>query len=241
MQSSAPRQFYRADGGGRGDSKPVFEKSREILRHVYQCNPSGSKILSVGCDPGQDFEAVVNISKPGFPGVKIDQTAWFGLLGNAPYLFGYFRGEVGDGGRMQLSNRITLSFKRSYNKPVVDITTDAQTPGERTVTFALATWEYIYDISSLVGHVLERLNTVTPYVNQLFADIVNHTANTCRSQNGQNLKLDEVTDFLKNKMALEDIPTYPEENDLFYERKRAFYELKQFCVFDIAGNLNRSN
>lgn len=212
--------------------KPVFEKTREILRHIYPANASGSKIVTISLDPAFDFEPAVTFAKPGFAGVKLDTLAFFELCNNAEYISAYFRGEVAQAGQMQLSHDVTLAFELSYGHLAIVLKYAVQTPAEKTVTLARATWIYLCGLMPLLQHLHKGLSDATPSANQMCADMVRFIGANLRPAGGRGATLIELEEFMKN-MQPKDI-TEAEGVD----KERVFYELRQFCIFDIAGALN---
>lgn len=231
------QQQYRAPARAapRAEKKPS-EKTREVLRHIYPLNSSGSKIICISLDPAYDFEPVIIISKAGFSGVKLSAQAFHELSANTEFISGYFKGEIPSHGRMQLSAEITLSFELSYGKPSIILKSGTQTDCEKEVTIAGATWEYMLKMFPLLRHVLATITAKTAYVNQMFVDLTNFVAAKFNKDGAGVPKLCEIEQFLA-QVSPEDIP-HPD--DITIDRIRVFYELKQFCLFDIAGALNPS-
>jgi len=214
--------------------KPPGEKTREVLRHVFQGNLSGSKQISISLDPAVDFEPVVTISKTGFPGIKLDTQAFFELFNNSEFISNYFDGQMSDSGQMQLSHAITLGFQRSYGRPVIKLIYAAHSPEEKFVTLAQETWVYLREMVPLLQHIHKQLSEQTPLVNDFFMDVIRYIReNLITERTG--LQLCEVEDFLKT-VSPEAIST--EQSTL--DKTRVFYELRQFCIFDIAGAIHNT-
>jgi hypothetical protein len=214
--------------------KRASEKTREVLRHIYPTNLSGSKVICVSLDPAFDFEPVVIISKAGYPGVKLSAQAFHELCTNAEFISSYFRGENPNNGQMQLSPEITLCFEKSYGKAAIVLKSGVQTAAEKDVTLCLATWDYLCKMFPLLQHIVGNLSAKTAYVNQMFIDLVNFVSANFRKDGAKVPKLCEIEQFLA-QVSAEDIP---QPDDITIDKLRVFYELRQFCLFDIAGALN---
>jgi hypothetical protein len=218
------------------DPKPVFEKTREVLRHVYPANASGSKIVTISLDPALDFEPVVTFAKTGFSGVKLDPPAFYGISDNAEFISAYFRGEVSEAGQMQLSHDITLAFERSYGNLAIVLKQGVQSQAEKSVTLAGPTWTYVCNLLPLLQHIHKQLSFSTACVNQMCEDMVRHIGSNFRPAGGNVPRLSELETYMKT-MLPQDVPDPDNPEGPVLDKERIFYELRHFCMFDIAGAL----
>jgi hypothetical protein len=222
-------------------SKFKTEKSRELLRCVYPANPSGSKAISLGLDPGLDFEPVVHLYKAGFPGVRFEAHAFDDLCNNADFIRNYFQGKSVEGtGQLQFANNVTMKFTTCIGKPAVEFTGDMESANERRVIITAETWLYVYDMLPLLRRVFYTLQNATPHVLRLYGEIVVHAR---ANYNLKNTAPACILQDVKNYLNGLDMPLLTKDmaEDSGLDRPRVFFEIIHFCLYDIAGSIRLPN
>ena len=171
----ASYQQYGASDRRSGDtSRQVSEnKTSLVLQSIYVLNKSGTKRVTLGMDPGLDFEPIVHLHKPGFEGMRMCCASWHELMKVAPHISSYFKGEMrAERARddLFLSNLEKVQFRQQYGRYLISISSTMD--DKKEVVFASATWYRLLELSPLINHCLAMFITWQSEVMELFTSCV---------------------------------------------------------------------
>jgi hypothetical protein len=217
--------------------KEIFDKCRDICRSVYPINKSGSKICSIAIESAT-FTPLINFSKPGFIGVKLENDTFFELMFNRKNISNYFAGTfTPQFNVVELNDYINLEYSQSFNRLVVNLIASQGSEAERVVSFAAETWHFLEKMLPLLEHTMKDLSTKVPECKNIFDSIVTevHSVYSAKKQAISDDKMRALEDIIAN-IEYEDLHMMP--SDYPTEALRIFYELKTYCVLEIVTRIN---
>jgi hypothetical protein len=206
-------------------SKKSFETSdrtKQIMRHIYPINNSGSKQIVIGCDPQADFRPAITIRKPGYRGVVLSHEGSKMLLDEIQVLYAYCNGDSDDKDlkQLELNQGETVDFGYSMQKKAIFIKKDLGDSQHANMILTGSTLMFIADLFDLILYIFDLLTYNADKIKNLY-DMMQAKLQLEPATKKQLIKTLEPNDM-----------NYTPPN-LSMDYARAFLELRKFCELEL--------
>jgi hypothetical protein len=206
-------------------NKKSFETSdrtKQIMRHIYPINNSGSKQLVIGCDPQADFQPIITIRKPGYRGVVLSHEASKALLDEFEELYLYCNDDSTDKDRksLELTQVETVDFGYSMQKKAIFIKKDLGDSQHASIILSGSTLMFIADLFDLIKYIFDLLRFNSSEIKNLY-DMMHAELQRDPANKKQLLKTLDPNDTNFN----------PLNRTIDYAR--VFLELRKYCELEL--------
>jgi hypothetical protein len=198
------------------------DRTKQIMRHVYPINNSGSKQLVIGVDPQADFKPVITIRKPGFRGVVLSHEGSLMFLNELQTLYGYCTSDSTerDLKPLELNSGECVEFGYSMDKKAIFIKKDLGDSQYANIILTGSTLLFIADLYDLLQYIFDVLLFNSIEIKQVYNMLL------------AKLQLQPATKkHLIKTLSPGDINFTTENHSIDYSR--VFLELRKYCELEL--------
>jgi hypothetical protein len=198
------------------------DRTKQIMRHVYPINNSGSKQLIIGVDPQDGFKPVITIRKPGFRGVVLSHEGSKMFLNELQALYGYCTSDSTerDLKPLELNSGESVEFGYSMEKKAIFIKKDLGDSQYANIILTGSTLLFIADLYDLLQYIFDVLLFNSDEIKQVYNMML------------AKLQLQPSTKkHLIKTLSPGDINFTTENQSIDYSR--VFLELRKYCELEL--------
>jgi hypothetical protein len=184
-------------------------------------------------DPAYEFLPTVTIAKTGQPGVKLPHYAFKTLCASMSYISDYFTDHHDGDCVVNLAPEVVVNFGHQYGAKIILICNNVQTNNNEFVTINETTWMNFVGIFELITYIFQRQESWTRDAQVLYEAIREYCKAYFTGQTENHTDMKHLKIFLA-QLQLEDL-VFVNREECTVDIKRAFMEMKYFCIYDLAG------